>query len=268
MNPSKEQELQIDNYLRKLRECLPNMSVADREEIVREISVHIRESAQEPDGKIDGILMRLGSAENLASQYGHDLLIRRASRSISPVLILRATLELAKRGMEGTALFLGALVGYALGGGLVLTAILKPLFPRQTGLWIGPGVFDFGIHEPRPLDPVHEVLGWWYIPVALCLGCFFLWLTTYGIRKFLRRSKQRGPLFTRGQMGVSTNASVSILLTSLLGATVGFGNATPSSRKTQFVTFRMQQVCPLPDSEFRNRTQPAVRLCPTHPVCY
>ena len=184
MNPSKEQELQVDSYLRKLRECLPDMSVADREEIVREISVHIRECAQEPDRSIEGILERLGSAESLASQYGHDLLIQRASRSISPVLILRATIALAKRGVEGFVLFLGTLFGYALGGGLLLTAILKPIFPRQTGLWIGPGVFDFGIHEPRYADPVHEVLGWWYIPLALGLGCFFVWLTTYGIRRF------------------------------------------------------------------------------------
>jgi CubicO group peptidase (beta-lactamase class C family) len=195
MNPSKEQELQVDSYLRKLRECLPNMSVGDREEIVREISVHIRECAREPNSRIDGILRRLGSAEGLASQYGHDLLIRHASRSISPVLILRATLELAKRSIEGFVLFLGALIGYALGGGLVVTAALKPIFPRQVGLWIGPGIFNFGFHEPLLSHPVHEVLGWWYVPVALCLGCFFLWLTTHGIRWFLRRSRQRGPLF-------------------------------------------------------------------------
>jgi CubicO group peptidase (beta-lactamase class C family)/uncharacterized membrane protein len=200
MNPSKEQELQIDNFLRKFRECLPNMSVADREEIVREISVHIQERTQEPNSSMAEILKRLGSAESLASQYGHDLLIRQASRSISPLLILRATLELAKRGLEGFALFLGVLSGYALGGALVLTAILKPIFPRQMGLWIGPGVFNFGFHEQRHSDPVHEVLGWWFLPVALCLGCFFLWLTTRGIRSFLRRSKQGGLLFARSHV--------------------------------------------------------------------
>jgi CubicO group peptidase (beta-lactamase class C family) len=195
MNPSKEQELQVDSYLRRLRECLPNMSVTDREEIVREISVHIRECAQEPNSSIDGIVKRLGSAEGLASQYGHDLLIRQASRSISPVLILRATLALAKRGIEGMVLLLGALLGYGLGGGLLLTAILKPIFPRRIGLWIGPGVINFGFHWPLHSDPVHEVFGWWYIPLAFCLGYFFLWLTTYGFRWFLRRSKQSGPLF-------------------------------------------------------------------------
>jgi len=202
MNPSKEQELQIDNYLSKFRACLPAMSVADREEIVREISVHIRESAQEPNGSVDRILLRLGPAEALASQYEQDRLIQRASRSVSPLLILRATLELGKRGAQGFAVFFGVIIGYALGGGLVLTAILKPIFPRQTGLWIGPGVFDFGVHFPSPADPVHEVLGWWYIPVAFWLGAFFVWLTTYGIRRFLRRSRQHAPLFARAQMGM------------------------------------------------------------------
>jgi HAAS domain-containing protein len=202
-NPTKEKErgkdqwLQIDNYLGKLRQCLPNMSAADREEIVREISVHIRECAQEPNSSIDEILKRLGSAESLASQYGQDRLIRHASRSVSPVLILRATLSLAQRGLEGFALFLGTLVGYAAGGALVLTAMLKPIFPAHVGLWIGPGVFNFGFHVPRYSDPVREVLGHWYIPAALWLGFSLICLTTYGIRWYLRRSKPRGPVFTR-----------------------------------------------------------------------
>jgi hypothetical protein len=205
MNPSKEQELVIDGYLRKLRESLPDMSAADREEIVREISVHIRECLQEPNSSIHETLKRLGSPESLASRYGSDLLIRHASRSISPVVILRATLALAKRGIVGIVLFLGALLGYGLGCGLVLTAILKPIFPRQIGLWIGPGVLNFGFHEPRFSDPVHELLGWWYLPVAFCLGCFFVWFTTYGIRRFLRRSKRADTFSSRGQMGVGTS---------------------------------------------------------------
>ena len=200
MTPSKEQELQIDNYLRKFRQCLPSMSIADQEEIIREISVHIRESAQEANSSLDEILHRLGPAENLASEYAEDRLMRRASASFSPLLILRATLELAKKGVEGFAVFLGVIIGYALGAGLLLTAALKPIFPRQTGLWIGPGVFDFGIHEPRYTYPVHEVLGWWYIPVAFWVGSFFVWLTTYGIRRFLRRSKQSRSPFNRRQI--------------------------------------------------------------------
>lgn len=205
MNPSKEHELEINSYLSKLGECLPEMSAADREEIVREISVHVWECLQEPNSSIHETLNRLGSPESLASRYGSDLLIRHASRSVSPVAILRATLVLAKRGSAGLVLFLGALLGYGLGCGLVLTAILKPIFPRQIGLWIGPGALNFGFLEQRFSDRAHELLGWWYLPVAFCLGCFFGWLTTYGLRRFLRRSKQRGPLFARSQMGVGTS---------------------------------------------------------------
>jgi hypothetical protein len=195
MTPTQEYWLQVDNYLSKLRKSLPHMPVAEREEIIREISAHIRECSQEPDSSIDNVLKRLGSPESLASEYGHDRLMRRASRSFSPVLILRVTLEMARRGAEGFALFFGTLVGYTMGCGLVLTAILKPIFPRNVGLWIGPGVFDFGFRVPRHSDAVHELLGQWYIPVALGAGYFFIWLTTYGIRWYLRRSRQRGPLF-------------------------------------------------------------------------
>jgi hypothetical protein len=196
MSPTQEHWLQVDNYLSNLRKSLPHMPVEEREEIVREISAHIRECAQEPGSSIDNVLKRLGSPESLASEYGHDRLMRRARRSFSPVLILRVTLALARRGAEGFALFLGTLVGYTMGGGLVLTAILKPFFPRNIGLWIGPGVFDFGFRVPPHSGPVHEVLGQWYIPVALGAGYLFIWLTTSGIRWYLRRSRQRGPLFT------------------------------------------------------------------------
>ncbi len=118
------------------------------------------------------------------------MLIRKAEQSISRLLILRASLLLAKRGFHGLSLFFVGLLGYALGAGLFVTAVLKPFFPAQTGLWIGPGIFDFGFHEPgRYGDPVHEILGWAYIPVALLLGSFFVWLTTVILRKWLRRSR-------------------------------------------------------------------------------
>lgn len=194
MSPSKEQELQIDTYLSEFRRGLPSMSIAEQEDVVREISVHIRESAQEPHSSIDEILHRLGPAGKLASEYGQDRLMQRASASFSPLLILRATLELTKRGVQGLAVFLGVFTGYLIGGTFLLTAALKPIFPRQTGLWIGPGVFDFGIHEPHYAGQVHEVLGWWYIPVAFWLGSLFLLLTTFWVRRFLRHSKQRRPL--------------------------------------------------------------------------
>jgi hypothetical protein len=199
-------ETQIDRYLGTLRESLPKMSVAEREEIVREISVHIRESAEDPNSSIDAILERLGSAPSLASQYSQDQVIRKATRTVSPLMILQATVYLAKRGISGIFVFLGALLGYTLGAGLMITAILKPIFPVDAGVWVGPHIFDFGVHVPPPPYPAHEVLGWSYIPIASCVGALTLWLTTYGIRWFLKRSKQQSMTFARLRMGMPADA--------------------------------------------------------------
>ena len=178
-------ESQIETYQRSLRECLANLSIAEREDIIREISVHIRESAG-AESNVSVILDRLGNPAELAAQYTDNVIIRRATRSISPITILRATLHLARRGVEGTVLFFFALFGYAVGIGLVITALLKSFFPRETGLWVGPHTFDFGFRTPAQ-TAAHEIAGWLYIPAALLIGGFFLWFTTYGMRWLIAR---------------------------------------------------------------------------------
>ena len=189
MRLSKECELLIDGYLARFRKCLAKNAIAQQDEIVREILMHIRECAEQPGVNVESVLRRLGPAEVLASQYGSEQLIRRAERAFSPLVILKATLELAKRGLMGSVLFLFALIGYMTGGGLIFTAMLKPFYPRQIGLWAGAG-FYFGYHEPAPPDGIHELLGNAYIPVTLCLGGLILCLTTLGMRWMIRRWKQ------------------------------------------------------------------------------
>jgi uncharacterized membrane protein len=183
-------EMQIDSYLTALRLHLGPLTIAEREEIVREIGAHIRDSAEESGASVETVLTRLGPAEELAAQYRDGLLIRQASRSHSPLVLLRASLRLATKGAFGIlVLFLG-LFGYAMGGGMVLTALLKPIFPANTGLWMNDGRFvSSGSLFPPPAPPAHEVLGMWYLPLALILGSLMLLLTNYVIRRSLRVSK-------------------------------------------------------------------------------
>ena len=104
MRLSKECELLIDGYLARFRKCLAKNAIAQQDEIVREILMHIRECAEQPGVNVESVLRRLGPAEVLASQYGSEQLIRRAERAFSPLVILKATLELAKRGLIGIGL--------------------------------------------------------------------------------------------------------------------------------------------------------------------
>jgi uncharacterized membrane protein len=180
-------EVQIESYLTTLRLHLGPVTLAEREEIVREIEAHVRDSAEESGATAETILARLGPAEELAAQYRDGLLISKASRSFSPLVLLRATLRLATKGLSGILVFFCGIFGYSFGGSLVLTALIKPILPANTGWWYNDGhLVSAGVLFPPPAPPAHEVLGMWYIPLALTAGSLLLLLTTFLIRTSLR----------------------------------------------------------------------------------
>jgi hypothetical protein len=180
----------IDSYLTALRTHLGPMTLHDRDEIIREIGAHIRDSVEGSDAAIEAVLARLGPADELAGQYRDGLLIRRASRSFSPLVLLRGTLRLATGGVFGIILFLVGMFGYTIGGGLVVSGLFKPIFPRHTGLWMRDGhLLGLGTQlHPTP-PPSSEVLGYWYILVMIVAGSLTLLLTMFLIRTALRLSK-------------------------------------------------------------------------------
>lgn len=176
-------------YLSLLRAHLGPMSLNEREEILREIEAHIRDAQEELGIGLDEVLARLGPAEELARQYRDGMLIRNASRSYSPIVLLRGTLRMATRGLSGILVFFAGAFGYLIGGGLVLSAMLKPVFPNNTGVWMRDGrLVSSGTLFPPP-SGAHEVLGNWYIVISLVLGSLLLLATMYLIRATLRLSK-------------------------------------------------------------------------------
>ncbi len=183
--------MQIDTYLAALRTHLASMTLSERDEIVREINAHIRDSAEESGVSVETILSRLGSPEELAAQYSDGLLIRQASRSISPVKLMRGALRLATKGVSGVIVFFVGMVGYAMGGGMALSGMIKAVFPAHTGMWMRDGhLIAFGTQFPLVGPPAHEVLGMWYIPIVLTAGSLTLLATTFVIRTSLRTSKR------------------------------------------------------------------------------
>ena len=190
-------EAQIADYLARLRASLVGMTVSEREDIVEEIRMHIRERASDPQSSLDEVLEGLGAPELLAEQYRTGMLVQKARTSRSPFLILRAALRWATTGIEGFLVFMIAVVGYATGGAFLLLALLKPFFPQYTGFWVGPGQFSFsfrmGATMTNPQPPVHEVLGWWLIPVCLLVGSLSLALTTKLLQFLFRRFRWKVP---------------------------------------------------------------------------
>jgi uncharacterized membrane protein len=167
------------------------MTLEDREEILREISAHIRDANEQTSAPVETILARLGSPAELAAQYRDGILIRRASGSLSPVRLMRAALRLATKGVFGVVVCFVGTFGYAIGCGLTLSGIVKPILPANTGVWFQDGHFvSSGTLFPAPTPPAHEVLGLWYVIIALTLGSLLILLTSFLIRTCLRTSRR------------------------------------------------------------------------------
>ena len=179
-----------ETYLADLRTQLAPLSLAEREEILREIAAHIRDSV-ETGTPTSTVLAGLGTPAQLAAEYRDGQLIRTASRSVSPVLLLRATLRVAAKGITGILVFFAAIFGYASGAALFLTGIIKAIAPASTGVWVAHGhLLTAGTRPKMPHLPNHEILGWAYIPIAFFIGASLTVLTTYAIRAFLRLSQR------------------------------------------------------------------------------
>jgi uncharacterized membrane protein len=177
-------------YLQALRSHLKSLPAETREEILLEISSHIQESLTQPGATLDEVLTRLGTPERVASAYRDNILLARARRSFSPIVMARAILRLATKGVFGFIVCVCATIGYCFGGGFVLVALLKPIFPNHTGMWVVDGrVINMGVLFPIPAPPAHEILGQAIIPICLVLGTFILLATFGAVRLFLRTSR-------------------------------------------------------------------------------
>jgi uncharacterized membrane protein len=189
--PTPQTNLQIEAYLSALRSLLAPITLAEREDILREIAAHIRDSV-ETGTPVETALARLGTPAELAAEYRDGLLIRAASRSVSPVVLLHATLRVATKGLTGILVFFSAFIGYITGGCLVIGALLKPFAPNQIGLFTAPNTTKDAWKQTGLVtnDVRHEIFGWWGIPIALIGGVIVLILTTLAIRLFLRLSQR------------------------------------------------------------------------------
>ena len=177
-------------YLQSLRSHLKSLPAETREEILMEISSHIQDALSQPGASLDAILARLGPPERVAAAYRDNFLLRRARRSFSPVVMVHAAVRIATKGVFGCLVGFCAMFGYLFGGGLVLVALLQPVFPHHTGMWmVGSEIVGFGIQFPVPGPPAREVLGQAIIPICLTAGAVIVLITSGCIHLFLRTSR-------------------------------------------------------------------------------
>ena len=196
-SPTDEQK--IEAYLAKLRGQLRGMNEHEIHEIIRELRAHIEDKTAIRGGAtastVDSTLDALGSPEALSNQYLTVAFLSRAEINRSPVRILQGLFRWASWSIAGLLVMAASIIGYVLGGALMLSALLKLFHPHTAGLWAYPTTADdlqlslrMGFGSP-PIGS-RDVLGWWILPVGLLTGCGLVALTTRFALWCARRYRQ------------------------------------------------------------------------------
>lgn len=118
-------DARIEAYLAGLRAHLQSATASEEEEVVRMAGAHIRDIAAKPGITLESVFERLGPVDKVAHQYRDAILIVKASKSNSPMLLLRASL---RNGILGVAAYLFGLAGYWLGGSFAVFGLLALLW--------------------------------------------------------------------------------------------------------------------------------------------
>ncbi|MGB5293584.1 MAG: hypothetical protein WBP34_01415 [Thermoanaerobaculia bacterium] len=177
-------EARVRGYLfvlgQSLKSFLPRAVVMDA---VQELESHIREridkAEAEPDERtaLERLLQEIGMPQRVAQAYSAEITIEEAITTGRVAPTLRAFWNLATTSLLGFFPALGLLLGYLLGFASLLTALLKPVFPNNTGLLVVDRVpRAFGVLGEIP--PGGEIWGgYWIIPVLIAVGLAILILT-------------------------------------------------------------------------------------------
>ncbi len=185
-------DARVESYLAQLDSALRGLSTEEKQDILLEIRSHIADSvaaARDREAAVERVIRLLGDPQELAQRYKAERMLTRASRSFSPLLLLRTTWGWAKLGMKGMVALFVALFGYGVALALTITLILKPIMPSRVGVWWGHGDLNVGMvdHPER----MHELLGQWYVPVIVVLAFGFAVGTTQALRWLIRSRAPR-----------------------------------------------------------------------------
>lgn len=177
----------IENYFAQLDSKMADLPQNQRQDFLMELRAHVMDRLEQVAAPSEqdcrNVLDALGTPDEIARQYRMELLLKRASWRISPISVLRTTLRWTVAGVQGYLVFIVALIGYLISASFYITALLKPIFPRNVGLFIGHQGVQIAAF---PLPSGHEVLGSYFIPVAVILG-FGITVGTTWLIGFLAR---------------------------------------------------------------------------------
>ncbi len=178
----------VEDYFVRLNSRLSDLPQARRQDFVLELRAHVMDKLSQvavvTEADCKGVLEALGTPDEIARQYRMEFLLKHSSWNLSPVTVLRTLVRWTLAGVQGYLVFLVAMIGYSIAACFYLTALLKPFFPHNIGMYVS----DQGLNLANfPVQHGHDLVGNYYIPVAVVIGYLFTFGTTLLIRVLVRR---------------------------------------------------------------------------------
>ncbi len=171
----------FDVFLRKVRQGLASLPTAEQEEIVAELRSHLLE--RQSQGNADP-LAGFETPERLAADFVSEYSLRGALAQGTSWALGKALFVAARDSVLGLLVLIPLVLLQISALLVLLTAALKPFMPGKMGLWVGNGNFYVGVD--RQLAGVHEVLGWWGIPVFSVAGVLLFWVSNRAMLALVR----------------------------------------------------------------------------------
>jgi hypothetical protein len=188
---SLESKKLLEEYLRKLKEVLRPLPEKEKEEIVLEIKGHIQErisqSSQAEDNAeaLKNALARLGKPEEYGFEFVTDYFLSQGIERKHAGMIFKGLLRWGCNTLVGFFYSIFFFVSYLISASFVIVGIMKPIFPEKVGFFLRDGkVQNFGlVMGVTDRQGMHEVLGYWIIPIALVIGIARFFVTTWLLKK-------------------------------------------------------------------------------------
>jgi uncharacterized membrane protein len=173
----------IERYLLRLNAALLSVPAAEREEFLREIRGHIFERLEQ-SSDVAAILAAVGDPEELAEQFRVETSLARSARSWSALVLMRTAARWALSGAQGFSIFLVALIGYGIAATFYITAMLKPIFPNNIGIFAYDTTFNIGF-DTSPQR--HDISGPYFTLYAMIAGFLLVFATSMALRAMMRK---------------------------------------------------------------------------------
>ena len=174
---------EAEEFLRRLRLALSGLGREQRDDVLAEIRSHFEERARAGENPA---LEQFGSPDEYAAQFIAESTLHSALAKGTPFALGHALLVAARGSLFALLVLLPLAALQLFAGCLVVLASIKPLWPDNVGLFFEPGGRFRAVGFVDPPGALHEVLGWWAIPVFLVSGALIFWASHRAMRAAVR----------------------------------------------------------------------------------